>query len=121
MCSKGSSLPVGDQEFRAGPGGLVFARAASRTPARVLPRTGRILVLASPAGFEGFFRHLAEAEDRAGAIGPDSYASASKKYGINLAGLASPASDFARVAAVHDGAQSATAWDEVRAPGPAAA
>ena len=46
-----------------------------------MPRTGRILVLTSPAGFEGFFRELAEA-DRAGAIGPDTYARASKNYGI---------------------------------------
>jgi hypothetical protein len=35
----------------------------------------------SPAGLEGFFRELAEA-DRAGTIGPDTYTSASKKYGI---------------------------------------
>ena len=52
---------------------------------RVVPRTGRILVLTSPAGFEGFFRELAEA-DRAGVIGPDSYARASKNYGITWAG-----------------------------------
>ena len=35
----------------------------------------------SPAGFEGFFRELAEAE-RAGTIGPGAYAEASKRYGI---------------------------------------
>ena len=77
---------VGDQEFRAGPGGLVFApRGVPHAQRRVVPRTGRILVLASPAGFEGFFRELAEA-DRAGVIGPDSYASASKNYGITWLG-----------------------------------
>jgi mannose-6-phosphate isomerase-like protein (cupin superfamily) len=73
---------VGDQEFRAGPGGLVFApRGVPHAQRRVVPRTGRILVLTSPAGLDGFFRELAEA-DRAGAIGPDTYARASKNYGI---------------------------------------
>ena len=77
---------VGDHEFRAGPGGLVFApRGVPHAQRRVVPRTGRILVLTSPAGFEGFFRELAEA-DRAGVIGPDSYASASKNYGITWLG-----------------------------------
>ena len=73
---------VGDQDFHAGPGGLVFApRGVPHAQRRVAPRTGRILVLTSPAGFEGFFRVLAEA-DRAGALGPDTYARASKQYGI---------------------------------------
>ena len=35
----------------------------------------------SPAGFEGFFRELAEAE-RDGAIGPEAYARASERYGV---------------------------------------
>jgi mannose-6-phosphate isomerase-like protein (cupin superfamily) len=73
---------VGDQEFQAGPGGLVFApRGVPHAQRRVVPRTGRMLVLTSPAGLEGFFRELAEA-DRAGALGPDIYVHASKKYGI---------------------------------------
>jgi mannose-6-phosphate isomerase-like protein (cupin superfamily) len=73
---------VGDQEFQAGPGGVVFApRGVPHAQRRVVPRTGRTLVLTSPAGFEGFFRELAEA-DRTGAIGPDTYAHASKKYAI---------------------------------------
>ena len=73
---------VGDQEAHAGPGGLVFApRGVPHAQRRVAPRTGRILVLTSPAGFEGFFRVLAEA-DRAGALAPDTYARASKQYGI---------------------------------------
>jgi mannose-6-phosphate isomerase-like protein (cupin superfamily) len=77
---------VGDQEFQAGPGGLVFApRGVPHAQRRVVPRTGRVLVLTSPAGFEGFFRELAEA-DRAGTIGPGAYARASKKYGITWLG-----------------------------------
>jgi hypothetical protein len=40
---------------------------------RVVPRTGRTLTMCSPAGFEGFFRELAEAES-AGTIGPEAYA-----------------------------------------------
>jgi mannose-6-phosphate isomerase-like protein (cupin superfamily) len=73
---------VGDQEFQARPGGLVFApRGVPHAQRRKVPRTGRLLVLTSPAGFEGFFRELAEA-DRAGAIGPDAYVRASKRYGI---------------------------------------
>jgi mannose-6-phosphate isomerase-like protein (cupin superfamily) len=73
---------VGDKQFRAGPGGLVFApRGVPHAQHRVVPRSGRIQVLTSPAGFEGFFRELAAAH-RAGAIGPDTYVSASRKYGI---------------------------------------
>jgi hypothetical protein len=73
---------VGDEEFQASPGGLVFApRGLPHAQRRVVPRTGRILVLTSPAGLEGFFRELAEAE-RTGTIGLDTYARASKTYGI---------------------------------------
>src|SRR5918997_2965440 len=71
---------VGGQEFRVGPGGLVFApRRTPHSQRRVVPREGRVLVLTSPAGFEGFFRELAEA-DRSGQLGPDAYASASERY-----------------------------------------
>ena len=73
---------VGDAEFEAGPGDLVFApRGVPHAQRRVVPRSGRVLILISPAGFEGFFRELADA-DRAGSLGPEAYASASKKYGI---------------------------------------
>ncbi len=73
---------VGDEEFRVGPGGFVFApRGVPHAQRRVVPRTGRELVLASPGGLEGFFFELAEA-DRAGDLGPDAYARASKRYGI---------------------------------------
>lgn len=46
-----------------------------------MPRTGRVLVLTSPAGFEGFFRELAD-PDRAGTLGSGAYASVSKTYGV---------------------------------------
>ena len=73
---------VGDAEFRAAPAGLCSRRAGSRMPSAGSCRgLGAILVLTSPAGFEGFFRELAAA-DRAGALGPEAYASASEKFGI---------------------------------------
>src|SRR5687767_763340 len=73
---------VGDREHRAGPGGVVFApRGVPHSQRRVVPRTGRLLVLTSPAGLEGFFRELAAAQ-RAGALGPDAYARASQNHGI---------------------------------------
>lgn len=73
---------VGEKEFRLGPGGLAFApRGVPHAQRRVVPRRGRILVLTSPAGLEGFFRELAEA-DRAGRLGPDAYATASERYGV---------------------------------------
>jgi Cupin domain len=73
---------VGGAEFRVGPGGFAFApRGIPHAQRRVVPRTGRVLVLTSPAGFEGFFRELADA-DRDGKLGPDAYAGASKAYGV---------------------------------------
>ena len=73
---------VGDEEFRAGPGGMVFApRGVPHAQRRVVPGKGRQLVLTSPAGFEGFFRELAAAHE-AGTLGPDAYAGASERYRI---------------------------------------
>jgi mannose-6-phosphate isomerase-like protein (cupin superfamily) len=73
---------VGDEEFRAGPGGLVFApRGIPHAQRRVVPAVGRLLVLTAPGGFEGFFRELAAAHE-AGTLGPEAYAEASRKYGI---------------------------------------
>jgi mannose-6-phosphate isomerase-like protein (cupin superfamily) len=73
---------VGHEEFRVGPGGLVFApRGVPHSQRRVVPRTGRVLIMTSPAGLEGFFRELAAA-DEAGTLGPDAYAAASERYGV---------------------------------------
>ena len=73
---------VGDAELHAGPGDLVVApRGVPHAQRRVVPRSGRVLILTAPAGFEGFFRELADA-DRAGTLGPEAYATASKRYGI---------------------------------------
>jgi mannose-6-phosphate isomerase-like protein (cupin superfamily) len=73
---------VGDDEFRAGPGEMVVApRGIPHSQRRVVPTEGRLLVMTSPAGLEGFFRELAAA-DRAGTLGPAAYASASRNYGI---------------------------------------
>jgi len=73
---------VGDTVFDVGPGAVVFApRGVPHSHRRVVPRTGRFLTLVSPAGFEGFFRELSEAE-RDGTIGPDAYVGASERYGI---------------------------------------
>jgi mannose-6-phosphate isomerase-like protein (cupin superfamily) len=73
---------IGDEEHRARPDAVVFGpRGVPHAHRRVVPRTGRFLTLTFPAGFEGFFRELAEA-DRAGGAGPDDYARASRRYGI---------------------------------------
>jgi mannose-6-phosphate isomerase-like protein (cupin superfamily) len=73
----------GDQEFRVGPGGMMFApRGVPHAHRRVVPRTGRFLTITSPAGFEGFFRELSVAE-ASGAAMPEAYAAASRKYGID--------------------------------------
>ena len=75
-------VECGDQEFRLGPGDLVFLpRGVPHSQRRVVPGEGRFLVLASPPGLEGFFRELAAAES-AGTLGPEAYASASERYGI---------------------------------------
>ncbi len=79
-------IQVGERTHRVGPGGMVFApRGIPHSQRRVVPRTGHILVLTVPAGLEGFFRALAEA-DAAGELGPEAYARASKEYGISWVG-----------------------------------
>jgi mannose-6-phosphate isomerase-like protein (cupin superfamily) len=77
---------VGDEEFAAGPGAVVFApRNVPHSHRRVVPRSGRFLTMLSPAGFEGFFRDLSAAES-AGGAGPEAYERASEKYGITWLG-----------------------------------
>jgi mannose-6-phosphate isomerase-like protein (cupin superfamily) len=74
---------VGDEEHTAGPGGVVFApRGIPHAQRRVVPRTGRTFSMVSPAGLEGFFRELGQAE-LDGTIGPEAYARVSEKYGIS--------------------------------------
>jgi mannose-6-phosphate isomerase-like protein (cupin superfamily) len=73
---------VGDEDFHAGPGATVFGpRGVPHAHRRAVPRTGRFLTMVSPAGFEGFFRELADAAT-AGTLGPDAYATASQRYGV---------------------------------------
>ncbi|AZO31078.1 MULTISPECIES: cupin domain-containing protein [unclassified Mesorhizobium] len=72
----------GDQEFHVGPGGTVFApRGVPHAHRRIVSRTGRFLTMTSPAGFEGFFRDLSQAE-ASGSSMPEAYAAAARKYGI---------------------------------------
>ncbi len=67
---------------RVGTGGLFFApRGVPHAQRRMVPRSGRVLVLCQPAGFEGFVRELAEAE-RTGSLGPAAYERVSRRYGI---------------------------------------
>jgi mannose-6-phosphate isomerase-like protein (cupin superfamily) len=77
---------VGDEEYPASPGGLVFApRGVPHAQRRVVPGEGRLLVVTAPGGLEGFFRELAAAEE-AGTLGPDAYAAASQRYAITWVG-----------------------------------
>jgi hypothetical protein len=50
---------------------------------RVVPRTGRILEMFSPAGFEAFFRDLAEA-DRNGQFGIEDLRRIGAKFGVTF-------------------------------------
>jgi mannose-6-phosphate isomerase-like protein (cupin superfamily) len=76
-------IQVGDQEHRIGPGESAFGpRGVPHAQRRVVPGEGRMLIVITPGGFEGFFRDLAEAE-RKGELGPDAYAAVSEKFGIS--------------------------------------
>lgn len=72
----------GDQTFRVGPGAfLQLPRGIPHGHRRVLKGQGRLLIITTPGGFDGFFRMLADA-DREGDLGPDAYARASAEFGI---------------------------------------
>ena len=75
---------LGDTELQAGPGDLVFGpRGVPHAHRRVVPRVGRILEMFSPAGFEAFFRDLAEA-DRNSQIEVEDLRRIAAKYGANF-------------------------------------
>jgi mannose-6-phosphate isomerase-like protein (cupin superfamily) len=75
-------VQVGAEEHRIGPGESIFApRGVPHSQRRVVPGEGRLLVVTTPGGLDGFFRELAAAED-AGTLGPEAYAAASERYGI---------------------------------------
>jgi mannose-6-phosphate isomerase-like protein (cupin superfamily) len=75
-------VQVGEREFAIGPGGMVFApHGVPHSQRRVVPGEGRLLIMTTPGGFDGFFRELAVA-DSAGTLGSDAYAAASERYGI---------------------------------------
>ena len=77
-------ITCGAEEFRLGPGDMAFApRGVPHAQRRVVPGEGRLLIMTSPAGFEGFMRELAAAE-REGRLGPEAYAAASERYSICL-------------------------------------
>jgi mannose-6-phosphate isomerase-like protein (cupin superfamily) len=76
-------IQVGGVEHRIGPGETAFGpHGVPHAQRRVVQGTGRILIVVTPGGFEGFFRELADA-DRRGELGPDAYAAASQKFGIS--------------------------------------
>lgn len=77
---------VGGTEYEAGPGDTIFGpRGVPHAQRRAIPRTGRILTMFSPAGFEGFFRDLAEA-GRTGQDGPQALTDIAAKYGATWVG-----------------------------------
>ena len=72
----------GEEQFRVGPGAFVFLpRGIPHGHRRLVAGEGRMLVITTPGGFDGFFRILAEAHE-AGELGPDAYARASAEFGI---------------------------------------
>lgn len=72
----------GGRQFRVGPGAFVcLPRGVPHAHSRVMPTSGRFIVITTPGGFDGFFRVLADAH-RAGTLGPAAYARASAQFGI---------------------------------------
>jgi len=72
----------GDRTFRLGPGGVAFLpRGTPHAHRRLVHGVGRLLCVTTPAGFERFFRDLAEAS-RSGEPPETAYARASERAGI---------------------------------------
>ena len=72
----------GDRTFRLGPGGVAFLpRGVPHSHRRLVHGVGRLLCVTTPAGFERFFRDLAEAA-RSGEPKETAYARASEHAGI---------------------------------------
>jgi quercetin dioxygenase-like cupin family protein len=72
----------GDRTFRLGPGGVAFLpRGVPHAHRRLERGVGRLLCITNPAGFERFFRSLAEAA-RSGEPPETAYARASELAGI---------------------------------------
>ena len=72
----------GDRTFRLGPGGVAFLpRGIPHAHRRLVRGVGRLLCITNPAGFERFFRSLAEAA-RSGEPPETAYARASELAGI---------------------------------------
>lgn len=75
-------IELGGEEHRIGPGESVFApRGIPHSQRRVVPGEGRLLLVTTPGGLDGFFRELSAA-NAAGSLGPEAYAAASERYGI---------------------------------------
>lgn len=75
-------IRIGDREHRLAPGESVVApRGTPHAQRRVVPGEGRILLVVAPAGLEGFFRRLADAEAR-GCLDDEARRAASAAYGI---------------------------------------
>jgi mannose-6-phosphate isomerase-like protein (cupin superfamily) len=76
----------GEQEYTVGPGGTVFLpHGVPHSHRRVVPGQGRLLGMAYPAGFEGFFRVLAESA-RTGGPTEEAYERASREHGVTWLG-----------------------------------
>jgi len=75
-------IELDGEEHRIAPGESVFApRGVPHSQRRLVPGKGHLLIVTTPGGLDGFFRELAAA-DAAGTLGPEAYATASKRYGI---------------------------------------
>lgn len=73
---------VGDMEYEAGPGDMVFGPRGIPHAQRHIGRSGRTLSIVSPPGFEQFFRDLSEA-DQNGSIDFEEVGRISAKYGVS--------------------------------------